>query len=34
LIGQGKDAAQRALAEKPALAKKITDAILAKRAAM
>jgi len=33
LIGQGKEAAQKALAEKPALAKKITDAILAKRAA-
>ncbi len=32
LIGQGKDAAQKALAEKPALAKKIVDAILAKRA--
>ena len=31
LIGQGKDAAQKALAEKPALAKKIVDAILAKR---
>src|SRR5690242_16885493 len=31
LIGQGKEAAQKALAEKPALAKKITDAILAKR---
>ncbi|MGH7953133.1 MAG: recombinase RecA [Limisphaerales bacterium] len=31
LIGQGKEAAQRALAEKPALAKKIADAILAKR---
>jgi recombination protein RecA len=33
LIGQGKDAAQKVLAEKPALAKKIVDAILAKRAA-
>jgi len=33
LIGQGKEAAQKALAEKPALAKKIVDAILAKRAA-
>ncbi|MDE3066929.1 MAG: recombinase RecA [Verrucomicrobiota bacterium] len=32
LIGQGKEAAQKALAEKPELAKKITDAILAKRA--
>ena len=32
LIGQGKDAAQKAMAEKPALAKKIVDAILAKRA--
>ena len=32
LIGQGKDAAQKALAEKPELAKKIVDAILAKRA--
>ena len=31
LIGQGKDAAQRALAEKPALAKKIVEAILSKR---
>lgn len=31
LIGQGKEAAQRALEEKPALAKKITDAIWAKR---
>jgi recombination protein RecA len=31
LIGQGKDAAQKALAENPALAKKIVDAILAKR---
>ena len=33
LIGQGKEAAQKAMAEKPALAKKITDAILAKREA-
>jgi recombination protein RecA len=33
LIGQGKEAAQKALAEKPALAKKIADAILTKRAA-
>src|ERR1039457_110784 len=32
LIGQGKDAAQKAMIEKPALAKKIVDAILAKRA--
>jgi recombination protein RecA len=32
LIGQGKDAAQRALAENPALAQKIVDAILSKRA--
>jgi recombination protein RecA len=32
LIGQGKDAAQKALAEKPELAKKIVDAIMAKRA--
>ncbi|MDB6020222.1 MAG: Protein RecA, partial [Pedosphaera sp.] len=31
LIGQGKDAAQKALAEKPDLAKKIIAAILAKR---
>src|SRR5580700_7085498 len=31
LIGQGKDAAQRALAEKPELATKIIEAILAKR---
>jgi recombination protein RecA len=31
LIGQGKDAAQKALAEKPELAKKIVDAIMAKR---
>ncbi len=31
LIGQGKDAAQKAMVEKPALAKKIVDAILAKR---
>ena len=33
LIGQGKDAAKKALAEKPDLAKKIVDAIMAKRAA-
>jgi len=33
LIGQGKEAAQKALAEKPALAKKIVDAILTKHAA-
>jgi recombination protein RecA len=33
LIGQGKDAAQKALAEKPELARKIVDAILARRAA-
>jgi recombination protein RecA len=33
LIGQGKEAAQKAMAEKPALAKKIVDAILAKRVA-
>ena len=33
LIGQGKEAAKKALAEKPDLAKKIVDAILAKRAA-
>ena len=32
LIGQGKDAARQALIEKPELAKKILDAILAKRA--
>jgi recombination protein RecA len=31
LIGQGKDAAQKVLVEKPDLAKKIVDAILAKR---
>ncbi len=31
LIGQGKEAAQKALAENPALAQKIVDAILAKR---
>ncbi len=31
LIGQGKEAAQKALSEKPELAKKIVDAILAKR---
>ncbi len=33
LIGQGKEAAQLALVEKPELAQKIVDAILAKRAA-
>src|SRR3954468_11681190 len=31
LIGQGKEAAQKALVEKPAIAKKIIDAIMAKR---
>ncbi len=31
LIGQGKNAAQKALAENPALAQKIADAISAKR---
>ncbi len=31
LIGQGKEAAQKALAEKPELAKKIVEAIMAKR---
>ena len=31
LIGQGKDAAQKALAENPALAQKVVDAIMAKR---
>ncbi|HXF09178.1 MAG TPA: recombinase RecA [Desulfuromonadaceae bacterium] len=31
LIGQGKEAAQKALVEKPALAKKIMDAIVAKK---
>jgi recombination protein RecA len=31
LIGQGRDAAQKALAEKPELAKKIIEAIMAKR---
>jgi recombination protein RecA len=31
LIGQGKDAAQKQMAEDPALTKKIVDAILAKR---
>ncbi len=34
LIGQGKDAARQALIEKPELAKKIVDAIMAKRAAI
>ena len=33
LIGQGKEAARAALADKPELAKKIVDAIMAKRAA-
>ena len=33
LIGQGKEASRKALAEKPELMKKIVDAILAKRAA-
>ena len=33
LIGQGKDAARQALVEKPELAQKIVDAIMAKRAA-
>ena len=33
LIGQGKDAARQALADKPDLAKKIVDAIMEKRAA-
>jgi len=33
LIGQGKEAAKKALAEKPDLAKKIVEAIMAKRAA-
>jgi recombination protein RecA len=32
LIGQGKEAAQKTLAEKPELAQKILDAILTKRA--
>jgi hypothetical protein len=31
LIGQGKEAAQKTLLEKPELGKKIIDAILAKR---
>ena len=31
LIGQGKDAAKKAMAEKPALAKKIVEAIMVKR---
>ncbi|MEO7677536.1 MAG: recombinase RecA [Verrucomicrobiota bacterium] len=34
LIGQGKDAAQKTLAEKPDLAKKIVEAIMAKRNAV
>jgi recombination protein RecA len=33
LIGQGRDAAVKALVEKPELARKITEAILARRAA-
>ena len=33
LVGQGKDSARQALVDKPELAKKIVDAILAKRAA-
>jgi len=33
LIGQGKEAAQKAIADKPELAKKIVEAIMAKRAA-
>ena len=33
LIGQGKDAARQTLVDKPELAKKITEAILAKKAA-
>jgi recombination protein RecA len=33
LIGQGKDAAQKAMAESPALAAKIVEAIMAKRSA-
>ncbi len=33
LIGQGKDSARKALSEKPELAQKIKDAILAKKAA-
>jgi recombination protein RecA len=33
LIGQGKDAAKKALVEKPELGKKITEAIMAKRSA-
>ena len=34
LVGQGRDAAQRVLVEKPELARKIVDAILVKRAAV
>ena len=34
LIGQGKDAAQKALADKPELARKIVEAIMAKREAV
>lgn len=33
LISQGKEAAQKALAEKPELAKKIVEAIMVKRSA-
>ena len=33
LIGQGKEAAQKALAEKPELGQKIVEAIMAKREA-
>jgi recombination protein RecA len=33
LIGQGKEAAQKILAEKPELAKKIVDGIMARRSA-
>jgi recombination protein RecA len=32
LIGQGKDATQRALAEKPEMVEKIVQAVMAKRA--
>jgi recombination protein RecA len=34
LIGQGKEAAAKAMAEKPELAQKILDAIMAKRNAV
>ena len=34
LIGQGKDAAKKALVEKPELAKKIVEAIMVKRNAV